>query len=128
MSLREQILGARDIQEELVEIPEWGGVKVLVRGLTGRQRAQLLQNAVDTAGKVDLVRILPELVIYCVYDPETRQQVFRPADRDALLEKSGIVLERIATVAMRLSGLTPGAMEEMKQNLREIQSADSILS
>jgi len=115
MSLREQILEARDIQEELVEVPEWG-VKILVRGLTGRQRAQLLQNAIDVAGRVDLARVLPELVIYCVYDPETKEQVFKPADRDMLLEKSGTVLERIATTAMRLSGLTQEALEEMKRN------------
>ncbi len=115
MSLRDKILAANDIQEETVEVPEWG-VKLLVRGLTGRQRARLLQNAVDTSGKMDLERIYPELVIYSVYDPETKEQIFKPADRDALADKSGAALERIAQVAMRLSSLTPEAVKEAQKN------------
>jgi len=113
MLLRDKILAAKDIQDEVVDVPEWG-VKLLVRGLTGRQRARLLQNAVDANGNVDLERIYPELVIYSVYDPETGEQVFKPADRDALADKSGAALERIAQVAMRLSGLSANAVKEAK--------------
>jgi len=114
MLLRDKILQVKDIQEETVDLTDIWGVKLLVRGLTGRQRAKLLQNAVSTKGDVDLERIYPELVIYSVYDPDTGEQVFKLADRDALADKSGAALERITQVAMRLSGLTPEAVKEAK--------------
>lgn len=114
-SLREKILNAKDIKSEKVKIPEWD-VTVEVRGLTGKQRARLLQDAIGEDGKPDLERIYPELVILSTYDPETGEQVFQPADRDALIEKSGAALEKIAQVAMRLSGLQPDALKEAEKN------------
>lgn len=115
MSIREKILSAQDIREKEINVPEWE-VNVLVRGLTGRQRAKLLQDAVDTKGKLDLEKIYPEIVIFSAYDPETGKPVFEPADRDILAEKSGAALERIAQAAMGLSGLHPDSINEAEKN------------
>jgi hypothetical protein len=127
MSLREKILAKQDIQEQIVEVSEWE-VSILVRGLTGRQRAKLLTEAVDEKGKPDLQKIYPELVILSSYDPETKEKVFQPTDRDAVVEKSGAALEKIAQVAMKISGLSPETAREAEKNLKETPSEDSTLS
>ena len=108
-SLRERILSAQDIQSERVHVPEWD-VEVEVRSMTGAQRARVLQGA-TVDGEVDLERLYPILLIETVYDPETGEPVFEAADRDALNAKNSGALERIAKVAMRLSGIDAGAEE-----------------
>jgi len=111
VSLRENILKANDIQEEIVEVPEWG-VKVLVRGLTGEARAKLLSKATDVSRKIDYAQLYASLVILSTFDPDTKEQVFEETDRDELMKKSATAIERITTVAMRLSGV--GKIEEEK--------------
>ena len=111
-SLREKILAAKDIRSERVHVPEWG-VEVEVRSMTGAQRARVLQGA-TVDGEVDLERLYPILLIETVYDPETGEPVFDAADRDALNAKNSGALERIAKVAMRLSGIDAGAEDAAK--------------
>lgn len=113
-SLRERILSAQDIRSERVYVPEWD-VEVEVRSMTGAQRARVLQGA-TVDGEVDLERLYPILLIETVYDPETGGPVFNPADRDALNSKNSGALERIAKVAMRLSGIEPGAEDAAKND------------
>lgn len=109
MSLRDQILKAKDINGELMEIKEWG-VKVEVRTMTTKERARILENAVDpNTGKTLISNMYPEIAIACVFDPESGEPVFKNEDKDALLDKSGAVLEKIAAKAMQLSGLTEEA-------------------
>ena len=109
VSLRDQIMKAKDISGELMEIKEWG-VKVEVRTMTARQRARVMENAIDPiTGKSSISIIYPEIAIACVFDPESGEPVFTIDDKDALLEKSGAVLEKIASKAMTLSGLTEEA-------------------
>src|SRR5690606_7303409 len=113
-SLRERILSAQDIQSERVHVPGWD-VEVEVRSMTGAQRARVLQGA-TVDGEVDLERLYPILLIETVYDPESGDRVFSPADRDALNAKNSGALERIAKVAMRLSGIEPGAEDAAKND------------
>lgn len=109
VSLRDQIMKAKDISGELMEIKEWG-VKVEIRTMTARQRARVMENAIDPiTGKSSISIIYPEIAIACVFDPESGEPVFTNDDKDALLEKSGAVLEKIASKAMTLSGLTEEA-------------------
>ena len=109
VSIRDQIMKAKDISGELMEIKEWG-VKVEIRTMTARQRARVMENAIDPiTGKSSISIIYPEIAIACVFDPESGEPVFTIDDKDALLEKSGAVLEKIASKAMTLSGLTEEA-------------------
>ena len=109
MSIRDQIMKAKDISGELMEIKEWG-VKVEIRTMTARQRARVMENAIDpVTGKSSISVIYPEIAVACVFDPESGEPVFTNDDKDALLEKSGAVLEKIASKAMALSGLTEEA-------------------
>ena len=107
MSLRDQIMKAKDINGELMDIKEWG-VKVEIRTMTARERSRVMENAVDpVSGKTSISTIYPEIAIACLYDPETKEPIFTHEDKDALLNKSGAVLEKIAAKAMQLSGMTP---------------------
>jgi hypothetical protein len=104
MNLRDKILLAKDIESELVEIPQWD-VIIEVKGLNGKQRSLLLQDTMGDAGKLDLVKLYPQLVVRSCFDPDTGERIFTDADCDAIAEKSGAVQEIIGAVAMRLSGL-----------------------
>jgi hypothetical protein len=111
MNLKDKILAAADIPEEIVNVPEWG-VDVLVRGLDGKTRTRLIASAVDNSGQVDISRVYPDLLVLSLYDPETREQVFTLDEVDLLLAKSGSALDRIVTTALNASGLNATAVDE----------------
>lgn len=114
-SIRERILNAKDIREEEVEIEEWG-VKIRLRGLTGKERARLLQDAAKKDGSVNLEKMYPDLVILSARDPETGVPVFVPADRELLNEKAGGILEDLAQRVMELSAISKKARDEAEGN------------
>lgn len=114
MSLRDTILTATDIQEKLVTVPEWDDVKLLLRGMTGKQRIELVDRATAT-GK-QKVFMYADILIAVTYDPDTGDLVFDPADREALSDKAGGVLERLAQIAMELSGVS---VEEAEKEVDE---------
>ena len=126
-SIREQILGAKDIRSESVAVSDWG-VTVEVRGLNGTQRARLMKNGFDARGVVDFERLYPELIIASTFDPATGQPVFEEADREALNAKSGAALEQLAQAAMRISGLSPDAGTVAEKNSVETPSDASTSS
>lgn len=115
--IRNQIINAADLDARVVEIPEWG-VKVEVRGMTGRDRASFQRQL--SKDEIDLERWYTDLVIATVHDPETGSKVFTVADRDVIAAKSGRVLERIATIATELSGMRPESAKEAEVELGEI--------
>jgi hypothetical protein len=47
-----------------------------------------------------------KLVARCIIDPDTREPMFTQSDVHALGEKSGAALDRVFTVAQRLSGMS----------------------
>lgn len=112
--LRKTILESADIEKQPVEVPQWG-TTVEVRSMTGKQRSAFMKK-VANGGEVDFERFYAELIIASVFDPETGDQVFEPADRDAISQKSGAALQVVADVAMKLSGLEAGAAEAAKQD------------
>ena len=105
MSLRDRILAADDIPSEIINVPEWG-CDVLVRGMTGADRASMLERAVTPEGAVSFSQFYPEVVIATSHDPSTEERLFGENDRDLLMQKSGAALDRVATAGLRLSGMT----------------------
>jgi hypothetical protein len=103
-NLRDTILNAQDEQSELVEVPEWG-VTVKVVGMTGTDRSRFMAACIDAKGNPTFDRIYPEVIIACTRDPETDAKVFEATDRDMLDSKSAKATERIAKVALQLSGI-----------------------
>ena len=127
MSLRDQILASDDIPSEKVPVPEWG-VTVEVRGMTGAERTRIMDKAVDQQGGVNLQFVYPEIVIATSFDDVTGEQIFKPSDRDTLLTKSAVALDRLAQVGMKLSGFTQESSDEAGKDSSATDTADSSLS
>lgn len=105
MSRRDTILGAKDLDEEVVDVPEWG-TDVLLRGMTGKQRIRI----VDAGNEKGYM--YSDLLLELCLDPDTRDPIFEMADREAIAGKSGGVLERLATKCLELSGVSIGDAEK----------------
>jgi hypothetical protein len=110
MSLRDKIFSVDDIAKETVEVPEWG-VSVELRAMTAAERAKLGESAM-VGDKTDVGLMYALTVIASVYDPETGLPIFTIADKEAILSKSGAVIERLATRALGQSGLTEKAVDQ----------------
>ena len=106
MSLRDDILNARDLREETITIPEWGDTTILCRGMSAKQRGEMIERVSDR------MWLTTDIVLQLALDPETRLPIFDPADRDSLSAKSGDVLDRIAQKIIELSGVDVEAKEE----------------
>lgn len=106
--IRQRALAAKDERSELVAIEEWG-VEVEVRSMTGKERAAVLRRYLSEDGEIDYERLNPELIVATVCAPGTEDRVFSGADIEALNERNAGVLERLAGVALRLSGLDRAA-------------------
>ena len=122
MSLRDKVLNAADVPEELVKVPEWDG-EFLIRGLTAGEAVDFYDRAVQKDPRTGDTRVNrkwwgPELLIACVYDPQNKAKVFEPADRDTLANKSSAVVTRLAGIAARLSGL--GGDEQDKEITQDL--------
>lgn len=118
MNLRDKIFNTQDIQEELVPVKAWD-VTILVKGLSGTERAKIMNQSIKVQGKtasMDFEKLYPELIIMTSYDPDTKQRIFEPTDRELLNSKSGAVLEQLAQVAIKLSGLRNEDMEIAEKN------------
>lgn len=111
------ILDADDIPYQDEEVPEWGNIKLRIRGLTGKERdryeAQMFAVRATDDGqmKLDLLgdrnaRVLAQ----CLFDPETDEPL--PIDVDDLGAKSGVVVSRLAGIALNLSGLGRKSVDE----------------
>lgn len=123
MGLREKILAASDIKFEDVPVPEWD-CTLRVKGMNGTRRSKLLEDTIDKTGQVDMAKFYPEIVAMTACDPETDEPIFTLDDVEALGNKSGAVMELLASTAMKLSGMT----KVDAKNLSSIPSAVSISS
>ncbi len=126
--LRARLLAAKDIKSQLETIPEWGDETgpfvVEIRGLTGTQQvecsdaATVKENGSDgDTSRVDNGKLTQLMLLKSLYDPQSGGIVLEEADADALWEKSAIVLNRLATIVMRLNGMTQEEDAAMEKNL-----------
>lgn len=114
---RDDILKAQDLPTERVFVSEWNG-EVIVRGLTAAERDAFEQSIVETRGKntrMNLRNIRAKLVAMTVVD-EQGNRIFSDEDAELLGKKSAAALDRIFSVAQRLSGLRPEDVEELAGN------------
>ena len=112
---REAILGADDLQREVVHIAEWGG-DVYVRMLTGGERELFEQWAVvyrdGPVGTPTPRNLRARLAVLTVCD-EGGKNLFTLADVEALAAKASPPIERIFDVAWRINRLGPGEVEAL---------------
>jgi hypothetical protein len=125
---KDQITAVDDRQHEDVDVPEWGGT-VRVLGMSGTDR-NAWQESMVTLGangkptKVNLADTLARTVGKCLVD-EDFNRLFTDKEIRELGKKSGAVLDRLADIAKRLSGLTEDAVEEKAGNSEAAQSGAS---
>jgi hypothetical protein len=115
-----QILEAQDLQVEDVEVPEWGGT-VRVQGMSGAERNRLEQSWAGMSkngGELSEQawgNIYARLTAICAVD-EQGERLFTSKDVEALGQKSALALQRVALAAMRVSGLSQEAVEDIAKN------------
>lgn len=115
MDLKQSILECSDLAEEVYEVPEWGGVSILLRGLTCEQLSRTRSTSTRN-GQMDNGLLGVLTLIEGANDPQTKKQLFEQAHRDALLKKNAAVVDRIATRILNLSGAGPTAQADAEKN------------
>jgi hypothetical protein len=117
MLSRDDILGADDLQRELVAVPEWGG-DLYVRCLTGAERdrfeADMMRDEEEDQ-RQRFYNLRARLVVLAVCD-EHNMPLFMLADAERLGAKSAKVLDRLFDVARRLSGMSQEDVEALTKN------------
>ena len=124
---KDEILGMDDIPTEEVIVPEWKNRKVLISGLTAAGRNAYQASLSEIKGnqrKVKLEHSTAKLLVRTIVDAN-RQPIFQEGDIIRLGTKSAAVLERLAKVAVRLSGMDEEAAAEIVKNSDAAQSGDS---
>lgn len=120
------LLGANTPPQEIVPIPELNG-DVIVRGMSGAERDAFEAGLMQGRGKnreVNFRNLRAKLVAFCCID-ESGQRIFADGDVEALGNVRADVLNRLFTVAQRLSGITQEDAEELGKPLSPAASATS---
>ena len=108
----EDILTAPDIDERVVEVPEWGGA-VKIRSFTKQRQIQLREKAVVN-GDVDSERMELLMFIEGVVEPQ-----FSIEHIELLRGKSASAMDRVLSAILDLGGMTPERQKEMEQTFRQ---------
>ncbi len=115
---KDQILEADDLQNQEVDVPEWGG-SVYVRSMTGADRdafeASMVTVNPDGSRTPDMRNLRAKLVALTLVD-EAGNRLFEVADIPRLALKSAAALERVFEAAQRLNGLGVKAEEDAVKN------------
>lgn len=113
----EEILDAKDLGIEDVDVPEWGGT-VRVRGMSGADRdrfeAGFIGNDMKQLSKDKaLEHYRARVAASCIVDEQGKQMFRSSAEIKRLSDKSADALQRVVDVAMRLSGMTEKDQDEL---------------
>jgi hypothetical protein len=134
----QDILQADDIPSETVFVPEWNG-SVICRGLTGAERDHLEESIIKqrsgggrrgsqgSAPEISLANFRAKLVSMSLRD-EKGGRLFSETDVHDLSRKSAKVLDRLADIIRRLSGMSEDDVETLVGNSSTDPSGNSGLS
>ena len=111
---RDTILAAVELPRELVAVPEWGG-DVYVRGMTGAERDKFELDLAQRRKLGKSTRFRASLVVATVCD-EAGNPIFLAKDVDAIDAMPAAGLDRVTTIATRLSGIGADDAEELEKN------------
>jgi len=131
---KKEILEAKDIEYEYVPVPEWGGegAFVKIKTMGGQQRDQFEDSIVGKGkpGKkggereMNVYNVRAKICALHIVD-EDGKLLFEWEDIEALGEKSAKPLDRVATRAQILSGITDADVEELAKNSKPTVSDTS---
>lgn len=116
-----KIFAADDKPLERVEVPEWGG-HVFVRTMSAGERDayeaelyDLSQGGKKKDAKSMMDNARARLLVRTLVD-EKGERLFEDSDIKDLGGKSGLVVDRIFTVARKVNGLTEADVDELVGN------------
>ena len=108
------------LPRETVHIAELGG-DVIVQGLTGKQRDAFEASCIQTKGSrrtLNLVDSRAKLVMLSVINPDG-SRMFQSSDVAQLSAMPAFIVDRLFSVAQRLSGITEQEIEDLGKLLGE---------
>jgi hypothetical protein len=114
MGVRETLLAATATPTEVVRLPELG-IEVTVRGMTGVERDAFESSCIEGKGRkreFSTKNLRAKLVAYCCID-DNGHRVFTDADAVALGAVRADVIDKLFSVAQRLSGMRDEDVEEL---------------
>jgi hypothetical protein len=115
----EDIEAATDISKKLVRVPEWNG-SVWVFGMTSKERDDFEQTMIEIKGKNttrNMANIRARLCARCIRTDSTgSKRMFKADNIEKLGQKSARAVDRIFTVAQRLSGMSSEDVDELAKN------------
>lgn len=115
MSLtKEQILEAKDIDFESIDVPEWNGA-VNVSVMSGFSRDKFESSLVGANGGTNMHNVRARLAVACVVD-DNGKQMFTDKDIAHLGNKSGSALDRIYSAAQRINKMTDEDVDGLAKN------------
>jgi len=123
---KQDILQARDVKIEQVDVPEWNG-SVFVRSITAAERGQIEEAAAkfkESKGKDSFARTFTVKFASLAICDEDGKRLFEDKDIALLQQKNAAAIARIAEAAQRLSGFSKQEMEELEKNSNDAQAAD----
>ena len=127
---RDQILNFEDLSHEDLVVPEWGGMTVRIRELTGAERgafyASVSNFSASTSGgttvDVDPQRFQVALCAMTMVDGDGAR-LFDDNEVEMLGRKSARALQRIYDASSRLSALTVESMDEAVEKSEAVQTS-----
>ncbi|WP_186183748.1 hypothetical protein [Burkholderia gladioli] len=120
MLTRDQILAARDLETEVVHVPEWGG-DVRIGVMSGKAREILMDSLAE---QQPLSRFQALMLASTIVD-DAGTPIFSADDVEQLRGKSTEVMVRLVEVAMRLNKIGQTAVEEAEKNSGAAPSGSS---
>jgi hypothetical protein len=104
----EAIIAAKDLKEEVIEVPEWGGsVKVRSFSKKGQQEVRELATIND---EIDPERLEMFMFIHGVVDPPFTNDTY-----ELLRDKNAGVIDRVLQRIMSISGMDQEALAKAQE-------------
>ena len=122
MLSKSEILKCKDIESEVVKVPEWGG-EVMVKGLTLAEKDDWTESIMSD-GEANVKGATAKLCIMCMRD-EKGERLFELEDVPVIQAKSAAALDRVFQVAQKLSGIGQEDIEETVKNSEKTSTQDS---
>lgn len=105
------ILNAIDLEEKIVEVPEWNGA-VKIKGFTKAVQQKLRRQA-TVNGELDTDRFEMLMFIHGVSEPQFSEDQY-----EALRNKSAAPIDRVLREVMGLAGLTEEVQKQVQKSFR----------
>ncbi len=125
MNLRDQILAADDAKVAPLVVPEWDGVTVYLRVISGSERDRFEESCqADKNGRKVLTHFRGRFAAMVLGD-EKGNRIFKDEDAQLLGKKSCAALDRILEAGMRHNRMTEEEVAELEGKSAGDQSGAS---